>query len=132
MKKRAVKVGLCPSGLSACRVNQGEFATDDFEVSPFYQSCLDFTTDKQCLDVQAELESCGGCTAGIVDGDAALATSGVDCTSIPGVEMGAVSCMSGQCLISQCKRGYALIDNTCVSTRSVASLALKSLRLQNL
>jgi hypothetical protein len=34
-EKRALKVGMCPTGLSACRVNQGEFASDDFEVSPF-------------------------------------------------------------------------------------------------
>jgi len=32
-KKRAQKVGLCPAGLSACRVDQGEFSLDAFEVS---------------------------------------------------------------------------------------------------
>lgn len=32
-KKRAEISGPCPSGFQACRVNQGEFATDDFEVS---------------------------------------------------------------------------------------------------
>lgn len=115
-KKRAEITGPCPSGLQACRVNQGEFATDDFE----------------CLDVQAELESCGGCTQGLIEGDSKYATSGVDCTAVEGVEMGAVSCVSGQCQISQCRRGYALVDNTCVSTRSVAAMALGALRLQNL
>jgi hypothetical protein len=59
-------------------------------------------------------------------------TDHVSCTALPGVEMGAVSCISGKCEISQCKRGYTLLDNTCTSTRSVASLALKALRLQNL
>ena len=88
--------------------------------------------NSQCLDVKAELESCGGCTSGILDGDANLATSGVDCSAIPGVEMGAVSCMSGKCRVSKCKSGYTLVDNTCVSTRSVAAMALGALRLQNL
>jgi hypothetical protein len=32
-RKRSEKVGLCPTGLSACRVDQGEFALDAFEVS---------------------------------------------------------------------------------------------------
>jgi hypothetical protein len=32
-KKRAVKVGLCPTGLSACQINQGGSALDAFEVS---------------------------------------------------------------------------------------------------
>jgi hypothetical protein len=33
MQKRAKKVGLCPTGLSACRVDQGDLTSDDFEVS---------------------------------------------------------------------------------------------------
>jgi len=115
-RRASEKVGLCPAGLQACSVKQGLSASDDFE----------------CLDTKAELESCGGCTAGILDGDASLATSGTDCTAIAGVEMGAVSCVSGQCQVSKCKSGYALVDNTCVSTRSVAAMALGALRLQNL
>lgn len=75
--RRNQKVGMCPSGLQACRI-PSEFASDDFEVSLDVFDCSTQLADSQCVDVKAELESCGGCTAGIVDGDASLATSGVE------------------------------------------------------
>ncbi|GAA5868275.1 hypothetical protein JCM8547_002302 [Rhodosporidiobolus lusitaniae] len=72
-KKRSIE---CPAAHIACPV--GSTLSDGYE----------------CVDIQTNLEQCGGCLA---DG------SGVDCTSIYGVE--SVSCEAGQCLVLSCVPG---------------------------
>ncbi|KII94348.1 hypothetical protein PLICRDRAFT_424813 [Plicaturopsis crispa FD-325 SS-3] len=70
---------LCPQGLNACPI----------------PGLSGYGTDYECLDVQTELESCGGC---------ASTGAGVDCTSIKGAN--AVGCESGTCAIYTCKAGF--------------------------
>ena len=36
------------------------------------------------------------------------------CTTIPGVAMGGVSCVRGQCLVNRCKAGFELSKGKCV------------------
>lgn len=67
----------CPAGLTACPIlGLGE-------------------GDYECLDISAELTSCGGCSS---EG------SGQDCTSIPGVWN--VGCVSGACQVFTCTAGF--------------------------
>lgn len=91
----------CPASYSECLVNAATPTT----LASF-----------ECIDTQTELESCGGCVNGVYTGqDTAsnITSSGVDCTAIPGVSFGSVSCVRGQCVVSRCRRGYHLIDGTC-------------------
>jgi hypothetical protein len=72
-------------------------------VCPFgYSSCPVPGGGSECLDTSSDLESCGGC---VHDG-------GVDCSALPGVS--SVSCVSGQCQLYSCSKGYSLVDNRCV------------------
>ncbi|WWC65101.1 uncharacterized protein I303_107715 [Kwoniella dejecticola CBS 10117] len=86
----------CPSGLTGCVVGRDPEA---FE----------------CVDTQADLESCGGCMNGLYGPTIRNSTSsGVDCSALPNVALGGVTCSRGQCEISACRYGYALVDNQCV------------------
>ncbi|WVW80893.1 hypothetical protein I302_102884 [Kwoniella bestiolae CBS 10118] len=86
----------CPSSLTACMIGCDHEA---FE----------------CIDTQADLEACGGCMNGLYGPTVrnAIAT-GVDCSALPNVALGGVTCTRGQCEVSACKYGYALVDNQCV------------------
>ncbi|CAK9785089.1 hypothetical protein CC85DRAFT_313086 [Cutaneotrichosporon oleaginosum] len=65
----------------------------------------------ECLDTTTELEACGGCPNGnFLNGT----VSGIDCTSLPGVSLGGISCVDGQCVASACRSGFKLIDGECV------------------
>ncbi|CAK5270731.1 unnamed protein product [Mycena citricolor] len=57
----------------------------------------------ECVDVQRDLESCGGCASGISSSLTGQST-GVDCTTIPHVSD--VSCISGGCVVHRCLPGY--------------------------
>ncbi|KAL1409143.1 hypothetical protein Q8F55_005972 [Vanrija albida] len=86
----------CPVGSEACRVAP--------EAGVGYE----------CLHTQDELESCGGCRYG-VHGSAGNGTAtGVDCTSIPGVKPGGVTCSRGECVVSACSKGFVRRGNSCV------------------
>ncbi|WVW79141.1 hypothetical protein I302_101107 [Kwoniella bestiolae CBS 10118] len=90
-KKRA----LCPAGLTACKVSQYE--SDSFE----------------CIDTTSELESCGGCAHGEFNNPAG--PLGVDCSALPGLARGGVTCNAGQCQAFACQRGWTLTpEETCV------------------
>jgi len=56
----------------------------------------------ECVDVQSNLERCGGC---VTDG------VGQDCTLVPGALD--VECLVGACAISSCLPGYAFFEGTC-------------------
>lgn len=76
LKSRDV-VTLCPVGLDACPI-------------------LGLTSsDYECVDTQADLESCGGC-ASIGEGD--------DCSAIDGAWN--VGCENGVCIIYTCAAGF--------------------------
>ncbi|PLW46569.1 hypothetical protein PCASD_07385 [Puccinia coronata f. sp. avenae] len=68
----------CPAGLSACPV-----------------SSAGYSTGFECLDVQQEVTSCGGCSS---------TGQGVDCTAIKGAS--STGCAQGKCTIFSCKPGY--------------------------
>ncbi|WWC98603.1 hypothetical protein V866_005496 [Kwoniella sp. B9012] len=86
----------CPSGLTGCIVGSDSEA---FE----------------CIDTKADLESCGGCMNGLYGPTVRNSTSvGVDCSALPNVALGGVTCTRGRCEVSACKYGYALVDNQCV------------------
>ncbi|WRT70649.1 uncharacterized protein IL334_007647 [Kwoniella shivajii] len=92
----ATKHQYCPSGLTACIVGTDPEA---FE----------------CVDTQADLESCGGCMNGLYGPTVRNGTfPGVDCSTLPAVAMGGVTCTRGQCEVSACSYGHALVDNQCV------------------
>ncbi|WVF69352.1 hypothetical protein IAT40_004128 [Kwoniella sp. CBS 6097] len=82
----------CPSGLTACKVSP---LVDEYE----------------CIDTNAELESCGGCLYGQMGNS--TSTAGQDCTSI-GAKLGASTCINGQCVASACQEGRDLANGQCV------------------
>ncbi|WWD06198.1 hypothetical protein V865_004284 [Kwoniella europaea PYCC6329] len=67
----------------------------------------------ECLDTNFELESCGGCISGHFNDDHKLASNGVHCSSIPGVALGASTCMMGKCEIYACKKGWVWMEGKC-------------------
>nr|XP_031860333.1 uncharacterized protein CI109_004221 [Kwoniella shandongensis]KAA5527405.1 hypothetical protein CI109_004221 [Kwoniella shandongensis] len=88
----------CPAGLKACKVPGDELA---FE----------------CLNVADELESCGGCMHG--DFGSEKIPFGVDCSALPGVAPGGVTCSKGLCRAYACDEGYNLaLNSTCLSSLS--------------
>ncbi|WVQ83951.1 hypothetical protein IAT38_006096 [Cryptococcus sp. DSM 104549] len=89
----------CPTGMRACNV---EGVAGSWE----------------CVDPTSDLESCGGCTFGDFHaGSNSSVATGFDCTAIPGVLRGSVTCSDGRCEAFACKRGWALRDGEC--TRSL-------------
>ncbi|WOO84480.1 Protein priA [Vanrija pseudolonga] len=91
----------CPVGLESCRV---------------YPDLRD--ESYECIRTDTELESCGGCRYGRYGPGATNMTTapGVDCTALPGVRFGAVTCRQGQCVISGCRYGFRLRNNACLPT----------------
>ncbi|KAK4689182.1 hypothetical protein P7C73_g941, partial [Tremellales sp. Uapishka_1] len=67
----------------------------------------------ECIDVNEELESCGGCMYGQIANS--NGTQGVDCHSLPGVSLGGSTCQSGKCVIYACDEYSTLVDGECVS-----------------
>ncbi|KAF8314190.1 hypothetical protein DL93DRAFT_2080261 [Clavulina sp. PMI_390] len=64
----------------------------------------------ECLDVQTNLESCGGCVApytlGLSKGEIESLVPGVDCTAQEGVSD--VECLRGACVVKKCRKGWEL------------------------
>ncbi|AAW43179.1 hypothetical protein CNBD1480 [Cryptococcus deneoformans B-3501A] len=89
----------CPTGMSACNVDG-------------------VTNSWECVDPTSDIESCGGCTYGeySASGNASEST-GVDCTALPGVLRGSVTCSGSRCEAFACKRGWTLRNGEC--TKSV-------------
>ncbi|WVW81411.1 hypothetical protein I302_103404 [Kwoniella bestiolae CBS 10118] len=85
----------CPKGLEACNVPGVDGA---FE----------------CIDTNSELESCGGCAHGRFGEKIASRSIGVDCTSLPGVRLGASTCYEGKCEVYACKQGWYWSKGVCV------------------
>ncbi|KAK6906652.1 hypothetical protein I204_00537 [Kwoniella mangroviensis CBS 8886] len=95
-RAQAIQHQYCPAGLTACLIGSDREA---FE----------------CVDTRADLESCGGCLGGLYGPTTRNATStGVDCSALPNVALGGVTCTRGHCEVSACKYGYALVNKECV------------------
>ncbi|KZO90787.1 hypothetical protein CALVIDRAFT_602680 [Calocera viscosa TUFC12733] len=62
----------------------------------------------ECVNIDSDLESCGGCVGYGGEG------TGVDCTSLPGVS--SVQCVGGQCIVDSCGHGYTIgeMGTSCV------------------
>jgi len=94
-REKKKSLGLCPYPMSACAIGPGE---DGFE----------------CLDTSKELESCGGCRHGALAINETAPATGLDCSALPGVAAGAVSCVDSKCKVYACRPGYTLIKGYCV------------------
>ncbi|WWC57481.1 uncharacterized protein I303_100013 [Kwoniella dejecticola CBS 10117] len=101
-RKRGIHT-YCPKGLTPCQIE-------------------DIPGAYECIDTNAELESCGGCLYGSLSSP--NATIGQDCSSVQAT-LGGVTCESGRCVAYKCKSGYTLIDQQCVPRKgySVSSKA---------
>ncbi|WWD06946.1 hypothetical protein V865_005043 [Kwoniella europaea PYCC6329] len=84
---------LCPGNAKACSVPD--------------------TGAYECIDTTSELESCGGCMFGEFQSSKNV-TLGTDCSSLPGIARGAVTCRNSQCEAFACKKGYELVAGLCV------------------
>ncbi|KAG6856962.1 hypothetical protein H0H87_011632 [Tephrocybe sp. NHM501043] len=83
VKRDALLGKRCPAGFTACGIpSRGAGSWE-------------------CLDIQTELESCGGCALSLYGEDI---PEGEDCTAIPGVAD--VSCVRGGCKVHRCMPGY--------------------------
>ncbi|WAR61358.1 hypothetical protein PtB15_12B43 [Puccinia triticina] len=93
----------CPAGLSACPILSG------VPLNP--------SSGFECLDVQQEASSCGGC---------ASTGQGVDCTAIKGVSSS--GCSDGTCKIYSCKAGYhySPIHSICYKSHRSSKMALSA------
>ncbi|OCF56085.1 hypothetical protein L486_06026 [Kwoniella mangroviensis CBS 10435] len=84
---------LCPQGNKACVVPG--------------------SASYECVDTRTELESCGGCLHGEYQATSNV-TLGTDCSTLPGVALGAITCSNSQCEAFACKKGYELASGLCV------------------
>ncbi|POW20424.1 hypothetical protein PSHT_03519 [Puccinia striiformis] len=91
----------CPAGLSACPISSG--------------MTLKPSGGFECLDLQQEVTSCGGCTS---------TGQGVDCTAIKGVL--SAGCSEGKCKIFSCETGYqySSVQNVCYKSRRSTKMNL--------
>ncbi|ODN75224.1 hypothetical protein L202_06420 [Cryptococcus amylolentus CBS 6039] len=91
----------CPRGMKACNV-------------------MGVSDAWECVDPEADLESCGGCAHGdYVKGANSTAATGVNCSSLPGLLRGSVTCSSGSCQAFACKSGWTLHNGACSRSLTV-------------
>ncbi|EMD39679.1 hypothetical protein CERSUDRAFT_150331 [Gelatoporia subvermispora B] len=60
----------------------------------------------ECIDIENDLETCGGCVANDSPFGYRNADGGRDCSAIPNVD--AVRCLGGECLVMKCSAGFVL------------------------
>ncbi|WVQ76663.1 hypothetical protein IAR50_006337 [Cryptococcus sp. DSM 104548] len=91
----------CPKGMRACNVKG---VADTWE----------------CIDPKSDLETCGGCAYGdYIKGHNNTESTGMDCTAVPGVYRGAVTCSEGRCEAYACKRGWTLEEGSCKKSLTI-------------
>ncbi|OCF55218.1 hypothetical protein L486_07331 [Kwoniella mangroviensis CBS 10435] len=92
--------GLCPKGLTACRTD----------------SALSSSFDYECINIEEELESCGGCLFGQlhVGVERFNFPIGLDCTQLPGVRADRVTCQQGECSVFSCDDDHSLHAGNCM------------------
>ncbi|WWC85298.1 uncharacterized protein L201_000160 [Kwoniella dendrophila CBS 6074] len=90
-------IAICPKGMSACRTS----SNDDYGF--------------ECIDVQTELESCGGCIHGDFNSDLGkpLSKRGTNCVTLPGISHDGVTCINGECLAFAWEEGSKLRGDKC-------------------
>lgn len=95
---------LCPAGWEACGTGLTSFGS--------------ISDGWECVNTSKDIESCGGCQQPMPGNKV-----GVDCTAIAGAN--GVACVSGECQIASCIKGYNLVDNACIRTTSNRSWTAK-------
>ncbi|KAJ9124027.1 hypothetical protein QFC22_000820 [Naganishia vaughanmartiniae] len=108
LKTTTASSNLCPSGLTACYLNN--FASLAKGNSVFWE----------CMDTQADIEACGGCQSPVTDQH-----TGEDCTLMVGVD--SVACIDGACEALSCARGYKLDDKECILDATYKSFWLQNI-----
>ncbi|ORX36703.1 hypothetical protein BD324DRAFT_681473 [Kockovaella imperatae] len=72
----------------------------------------------ECLDTVSDLEACGGCPYGLHPAASPFIGSAVDfgqdCSAIPGVALGGVTCAASSCVVTACRAPYELDNGICV------------------
>ncbi|TFK85613.1 hypothetical protein K466DRAFT_551782 [Polyporus arcularius HHB13444] len=105
-RRRDIKRRACPTRHKSC---------------PLYGSTngRGFLKGHECVDIQHDLESCGGCVSNDSPFGERTLDGGRDCSAIPNVN--AVICKAGGCLIQQCRDGYSLSPDgtSCISSFNV-------------
>ncbi|KAI8448573.1 hypothetical protein BY996DRAFT_7576468 [Phakopsora pachyrhizi] len=99
----------CPTGLTACPIVQmNQTAAEVWSPSP--------AVSYECLKVDEELSSCGGC---------ATLGKGTDCSAVEGVL--SAGCSAGKCYTFSCQDGYKLskMTNKCTLINSKPNLYQK-------
>ncbi|KAI0633385.1 hypothetical protein C8Q77DRAFT_1259496 [Trametes polyzona] len=107
IRRRNPKRRACPAGHQSC---------------PVYGSTLrrrGYLKGYECVDVQNDLESCGGCVAHDSPFGERTAGGGRDCSAIPNAD--GVRCVDGACVIAKCEHGYVLSPDgeNCVDSLAI-------------
>ncbi|ORY34836.1 hypothetical protein BCR39DRAFT_133020 [Naematelia encephala] len=106
IKKKDYSSFLCPGGSVACPIPAHESSQSPEALSTSLNSLADwFKIGFECIELDSELNSCGGCLA---------LGSGQDCSSIANAR--ATGCESGSCAVYSCFDGYVVSPDrsTCV------------------
>ena len=92
-RRRNVRRDVCPSAMKSC---------------PLYGSTSGrgFLKGYECIDIQNDLESCGGCALNESPFGQPSADGGRDCSAIPFADD--VRCRRGVCVIGECLAGRCL------------------------
>ncbi|RPD56149.1 hypothetical protein L226DRAFT_488160 [Lentinus tigrinus ALCF2SS1-7] len=114
--RRDIKRRACPAGHKSC---------------PVYGSTSGrgFLKAYECVDVQNDLESCGGCVTNDSPFGERTFDGGRDCSAIPNVNT--VTCNAGKCLIESCRDGYSLSADglSCISSFNIQAKKRRAGRL---
>ncbi|PIL35200.1 hypothetical protein GSI_02990 [Ganoderma sinense ZZ0214-1] len=101
-RRRNMKRDVCPGGTKSC---------------PLYGSTSGrgFLKGYECVDVEHDLESCGGCVLNDSPFGQPAPDGGRDCSAIPFVHD--VRCAGGACVVDKCRDGYvpAADKGSCVA-----------------
>ncbi|KAJ8582422.1 hypothetical protein M405DRAFT_830709 [Rhizopogon salebrosus TDB-379] len=79
----------------------------------------------QCVDVNTEPTTCGGCTQKAPFGNAPV--GGTNCKDIKGVNQDTVACGNGFCIVKDCLEGYVVApgNDTCIPLPQSAAASSK-------
>ncbi|KAI0724529.1 hypothetical protein C8T65DRAFT_5528 [Cerioporus squamosus] len=119
--------GVGPSQIAAALRRRGPRATTcpgtqrSCPVYGYTYSGRGYLKAYECVEVQKDLESCGGCVANDSPFGEKTANGGRDCSAIPYVD--SVTCQRGSCVIERCTSGYAVSTD---GQRCVQSLRLQT------
>jgi hypothetical protein len=125
LTKQRIFGELCPGNFVPCTVGQGGYEVSVCRIAtraPSLKSRL------ECVDIQTDIESCGGC---IGEPDAGNGrSSGIVCTTWPQVE--SVSCVDGECVIGKSPLSLSLCSNLVEGSQLLPSISSSAQSLSDL